>query len=97
LAEMAMASNIGAELDRPPLAGHAYWFGEDQGRYVVTVRAGEADKVTERGRAAGVPVRALGLTGGDALTLAGERPILVAKLRESFEGWLPAYMAGGTP
>ena len=48
-----------------------------------------------RARAAGVPVRQLGLTGGDALTLTGERPILVAKLRERFEGWLPAYMAGG--
>ena len=41
--------------------------------------------------------RRIGLTGGDALTLAGERPILVAKLRESFEGWLPNYMAGGPP
>ena len=38
--------------------------------------------------------RQLGLTGGDALTLQDERPILVAKLRERFEGWLPAYMAG---
>ena len=47
-----------------------------------------------RVRAAGVPLRQLGLTGGDALTLEGERPILVAKLRERFEGWLPAYMAG---
>jgi len=28
------------------------------------------------------------------LTLEGERPILIAKLRERFEGWLPAYMAG---
>jgi hypothetical protein len=28
------------------------------------------------------------------LTLEGERPILVAKLRERFEGWLAAYMAG---
>ena len=42
-----------------------------------------------------MPVARLGTTGGDALTLPGERPILVASLRESFEGWLPAYMAGG--
>ena len=96
VAEMAMASGIGAELDAAPLAGHAFWFGEDQGRYVVTVRAGDADKVTQRAHAAGVPVRSLGSTGGDALTLADERPILVAKLRESFEAWFPAYMAGGT-
>ena len=78
-------------------AAHAFWFGEDQARYVVTVRAAVADKTIVRARAAAVPVRRLGSTGGDALTLAGERPILVAQLRESFEGWLPAYMVGGLP
>jgi hypothetical protein len=35
----------------------------------------------------------LGVTGGDALTLPNERPILVSVLSERFEGWLPAYMA----
>jgi phosphoribosylformylglycinamidine synthase subunit PurL len=94
IAEMAMAAGIGAELDRAPLAAHAFWFGEDQARYVVTVAAGVAETVMARARAAGVPARQVGLTGGDALTLEGERPILVAKLRERFEGWLPAYMAG---
>jgi phosphoribosylformylglycinamidine synthase subunit PurL len=94
LAEMAIASGIGAELDRAPLAAHAFWFGEDQGRYVITVKHGVAEKIMTRARGAGVAARQLGLTGGDALTLQGERPILVAKLRERFEGWLPAYMAG---
>jgi phosphoribosylformylglycinamidine synthase subunit PurL len=94
LAEMAMASGIGAELDRAPLAAHAFWFGEDQGRYVVTVKPSMADKVMLRARSSGVPARQLGFTGTDALTLQDERPILVAKLRERFEGWLPAYMAG---
>jgi phosphoribosylformylglycinamidine synthase len=95
LAEMAMASGIGAELDRVPSPAHAFWFGEDQARYLVTVAAGAAEKVMARARAAGVPVRQLGLTSGDALTLEGERPIPIASLRERFEGWLPAYMAGG--
>jgi len=95
LAEMAMASGIGADLDRPPLAAHAFWFGEDQARYLLTVQAGAAEKIMARARSAGVPVRQLGFTGGDALTLQDERPILVANLRERFEGWLPAYMAGG--
>ena len=79
------------------MAAHAFWFGEDQGRYVLTVEAGVAETVIARARGADVPARQLGLTGGDALTLEGERPILVAKLRERFEGWLPAYMAGQTP
>src|SRR5438874_13410668 len=45
LAEMAMASGLGAELEPPPMAAHAFWFGEDQARYVVTVRPGVAEKV----------------------------------------------------
>jgi phosphoribosylformylglycinamidine synthase len=92
---MAMPSGIGAELDAAPIAAHAFWFGEDQARYVLTVRAAAADKTVARAQAASVPVRLLGTTGGDALTLAAEGPILVTKLRDSFEGWLPAYMAGG--
>jgi phosphoribosylformylglycinamidine synthase II len=97
LAEMAMASGIGAELEAAPSAAHAFWFGEDQARYLLTVPADAAEATMERAKAAGVPVRQLGMTGGDALTVAGERPILVAKLRESFDRWLPAYMAGGPP
>ncbi len=94
LAEMAMASGIGADLDRAAMAAHAFWFGEDQARYVVTVNAASAGKVMLRAHASGVPVRQLGFTGGDALTLQDEGPILIAKLRERFEAWLPAYMAG---
>jgi phosphoribosylformylglycinamidine synthase II len=93
LAEMAIASGIGADLDRPPIAAHAFWFGEDQGRYVATVKPSQAERIMQRARSAGIPVRQLGFTGGDALTVQDEHPILVAKLRERFEGWLPAYMA----
>ncbi|HZO46968.1 MAG TPA: AIR synthase related protein, partial [Xanthobacteraceae bacterium] len=97
LAEMAMASGIGAELETPPLTAHAFWFGEDQARYVVTADAGKAARILDGAKAAGVPVRELGITGGDALVLAGERPVRVATLRETSEGWLPAFMAGGHP
>jgi phosphoribosylformylglycinamidine synthase II len=96
LAEMAMASGIGAELEVAPFAAHAFWFGEEQGRYVVTTPAATAEGIIARARAAGVPVRRIGTTGGDALTPKGERPILVAGLRESFESWFPAYMGVGT-
>jgi phosphoribosylformylglycinamidine synthase len=96
IAEMAMASHIGAALDAAPddTPAHAFWFGEDQARYVVTVPAAKVDAVLERGRAASVPVWRLGVTGGKALSVAGERPLAVAGLRGTFEAWLPAYMAG---
>jgi phosphoribosylformylglycinamidine synthase len=97
LAEMAMASGIGAELANPPIAAHAFWFGEDQARYVVTTDPGNAARILDRAAAAGIPVREIGTTGGDALVIAGDHPLPVAKLRDSFEGWLPTFMSGGAP
>jgi phosphoribosylformylglycinamidine synthase len=96
IAEMAMASGIGAVLSAAPLdiPAHAHWFGEDQARYLATVPAANLETVLARARAASVPVWAIGKTGGDALTLANERPILVTILRKCFDSWLPAYMAG---
>jgi phosphoribosylformylglycinamidine synthase len=95
LAEMAMASGIGATLDASPedTPAHAFWFGEDQARYIVTVAKGHADAVVAQAREASIPVQKLGVTGGSVLSLKGERPLPVAKLNEQFEGWLPAYMA----
>jgi len=97
IAEMALASGIGARLYGAPnfLNETGFWFGEDQARYVVTVRADQFDDLGVRAKAAGVAVRRLGVTHGNSLTLPGERPILLDALRASHEGWLPAYMAGG--
>ncbi len=96
LAEMGMASGIGARLYASPmlLPEHAFWFGEDQARYAVTVQPGDAEAVVARIKADGVPVRRIGATHGNALTLPGVPPILLRRLSERFEGWLPAYMAG---
>lgn len=99
LAEMAMASGIGAGLvaPLPKLPPHALYFGEDQARYVVTATPDEADRIMADAARGGVPAILLGRTGGNVLTLPGERPISIAKLRQRFEGWLPAYMAWRDP
>lgn len=96
IAEMAMAAGVGAVLAGAPtdIPAHAHWFGEDQGRYLITVPAAQADAAIERARDASVLVTRVGVTGGDALLIEGEQPVPLAKLREQFEGWLPAYMAG---
>ncbi len=97
LAEMAMASGIGATLAAPPpeMNPFAFWFGEDQARYVVTVESGAKALVLRRAELAGIPVAKLGSTGGDRLNIAGERPIVVDALRERHEAWLPIYMGAG--
>jgi phosphoribosylformylglycinamidine synthase len=97
VAEMAMASGIGADLQTAPVGlvpPAAFWFGEDQGRYVVTVHDGDIADIMESAGAADIAVTRIGATGGDALLLPGERPMPVKMLSERFESWLPRYMAG---
>jgi phosphoribosylformylglycinamidine synthase subunit PurL len=99
LAEMAMSSGIGVQLTGAPpdVPAHAFWFGEDQGRYLITAPQKSADAIVRAAELAGVTIARLGVTGGGALTLPNERSILVSVLSERFEGWLPAYMAAGRP
>jgi phosphoribosylformylglycinamidine synthase len=96
IAEMAMVAGIGAQLTAGPddVPAHAYWFGEDQARYVVTVPAAQAAALLARARDASILATQIGTTGGDSLAVAGERAVSVARLRDRFEGWLPDYMAG---
>ncbi len=96
LAEMALAGGVGATIDAlPPGPTHAVLFGEDQARYLVAVAPPKLDRVmaliNEETNGCAL---AIGIAGGDALTLPGEAPILLSELREAHESPLPAYMAG---
>jgi len=94
LAEMAMAGKIGARVSASGADAPAYWFGEDQARYLLTVPGPLADSILAEAQARGVPAAKLGETGGDSLQLGAAAPILVQDLHGAFEGWMPAYMAG---
>ena len=94
LAEMAMASGIGAAVSLPDgLDLISALFGEDQGRYLVTARPEDRDEIGIRGEQSGVSTSWIGDTGGDRLTL-GPVNLAVDRLREAHEGWLPSYMSG---
>ncbi|MCZ8314474.1 phosphoribosylformylglycinamidine synthase subunit PurL [Phreatobacter sp.] len=94
LAEMAMASGQGITVETlsHDVPAHGFWFGEDQGRYVLVVREADVETLATRAAGADIELRRLGATGGAALTLPGEEPILVKDLKDAFESWLPAYM-----
>ena len=94
VAEMAMAGNTGVRLSTGPrdIPGHAYWFGEDQGRYVVAV----ADSATmlRVAETAGIPAVRIGTTGGQDLTLPDGGTISIARLRAAHERFFPSWMDG---
>ncbi|MCZ7596080.1 MAG: hypothetical protein M5U16_15195 [Hyphomicrobium sp.] len=72
----------------------AIWFGEDQGRYVLSVDAMLAEEVLERARLLALPARMIARTGGEVIALKGEPSLRLSELRAAHETWLPAYMVG---
>jgi phosphoribosylformylglycinamidine synthase len=72
------------------IPGHAFWFGEDQARYLVAVPDHAAFvRVAE---AAGIPALRLGTSGGQDLTLPDGGTISVKALRTAHERFFPEWM-----
>ncbi|MCF6122269.1 phosphoribosylformylglycinamidine synthase subunit PurL [Mesorhizobium sp. M7A.F.Ca.CA.001.07.2.1] len=97
LAEMAMASGIGAAV--PGLVGTdpiPVWFGEDQGRYLLTLsidpHGDEWDAIRKQQGELGIFAPWIGSTGGSALKLGDARAIPVSELSAAHEGWFPRFM-----
>ncbi len=90
--EMALGGQTGATLVAPPtgVAPHAWWFGEDQARYILAVT--DAASLLAAAAAAGVPAARLGSAGGDCLTLPGTVPISLASLAAAHARFLPAWL-----
>ena len=92
-ADMALASNVGVVLDATSKThAHVFLFGEDQGRYLIATDA--PDAILAAAQAAQLNVAVVGHAGGDAFASTGLFDIPLAKLRETHEAWMPAYMAG---
>ncbi|OUI95753.1 phosphoribosylformylglycinamidine synthase [Acetobacter indonesiensis] len=92
-AEMVMASGIGCELESPDsgIRPEAFWFGEDQARYLVCVK--DADGFCQKAEKAGVPARLIGRSGGNELILPNGVTISAARLTVAHEAFFPALMA----
>jgi phosphoribosylformylglycinamidine synthase II len=94
LAEMAMAGGLGADVAaNDEYTAAQWWFGEDQGRYVITVPDPEAfnrllAKGTRDEDTARVGFRRLGTVGGDSLL-----GVPVADLRAAHESFFREWMA----
>jgi phosphoribosylformylglycinamidine synthase len=97
LAEMAMASGIGATVSQlaqgDPIP---QFFGEDQGRYLVTVnfsaQSDEFEAMLAELKELGIFAPWIGTTGGRELKLGHSRAIPVAELTAAHESWFPNFM-----
>ncbi|RFD20410.1 phosphoribosylformylglycinamidine synthase subunit PurL [Komagataeibacter melaceti] len=92
VAEMVMAGQAGCVLDSPQsgMRPEAFWFGEDQSRYIVAVRDGTA--LAAMAERAGVPCRRLGRSGGQGLTLPNGSTISKERLVAVHSEFFPRLM-----
>ncbi|MCB2092172.1 MAG: phosphoribosylformylglycinamidine synthase subunit PurL [Alphaproteobacteria bacterium] len=95
LAEMAMASGRGMDikLNNGEIPLHAYGFGEDQARYVLSVPMDKADAIIAAAANAGVKAEKIGTVGGDALVVENGFTISVNELLDAHTSWMPNYMS----
>jgi phosphoribosylformylglycinamidine synthase subunit PurL len=97
LAEMAMASGIGARSTSPWLTDPMpIFFGEDQGRYLVTISKTRTTFARHRKRKprTGLPRTLDRKTGGDRLNLFGANAIPVDELKAAHESGFRQFMDG---
>ncbi len=98
IAEMAMASGVGATINAlngpDPIP---VFFGEDQGRYVVTVERDDIDELLEMAEEKGIFAPFIGTTGEAVVTLGNARPVTIEQLQKAHESWFPDFMAGELP
>jgi phosphoribosylformylglycinamidine synthase len=96
LAEMAMASGIGAIVKQRDGDPVAQFIGEDQGRYLVTLAypAHDArfDALEARLKQLGIFAPWIGTTGGSELKLGNARAIPLGELTAAHESWFPDFM-----
>ena len=92
-AEMALAGNVGVKLmSHETMAEAAWFFGEDQARYLLAVPQGQSATLIEAAKAAGVPATVIGKAEGDQIVL-GRRPVALADARATHEGGFTKVMS----
>jgi phosphoribosylformylglycinamidine synthase II len=97
LAECCVAdpdSMLGATVQLTPgtVAPHAYLFGEDASRVVISFPPAFQAEVERVCQAAGLPCAVVGVVGGDRLTVPGSFDLPVSQLSRAWRSGIPALV-----
>ncbi len=91
-AEMALAGGVGLVVgSEPSMPMHEWFWGEDQGRYLLACAPDYAERLLDLAEAAGVPAKRVGKAEGDRIVL-GDRAVTLTDARAAHEGALPRLM-----
>ncbi len=94
LASLENGQEIGAKIYKNYSGSKldAWLFGEDQGRYVISVKEKDKDKIIHEAMQAEIQLEIIGKTGGKTLTVNDNNTISISELNKIYHSWLPSYM-----
>ena len=94
--EMALDGGCGIALEaaEPGIPSHGWWFGEDQGRYLLAAAESDLRDVFHAAEAGGVPARRIGQAEQGPTLRFGEEELTWGALERAREAWLPEFMGG---
>ena len=95
LVESALRRGIGATVSLGDDDPFVALFSESTGRVLVSLPASRSDELLELAAGADVPVRRLGVTGGDALDVEGQFTLALDEIRTTWQAPIPVAMAAG--
>ena len=94
LAEMSMSSGLGLKIYRPKKLKnfYEYFFGEDQGRYIVEIKPENLDNVEDMLKKDSIHFDKLGIIESDQITYGNDLKISIDDIKEGYKNWLKEFM-----
>ena len=85
---------VGAQVTLPvgAVAPHAYLFGEDASRVIISYAPEREAEIAAACKAAGVPFKSIGTVGGDRLVISGLVDLRVSRLSDAWRRGIPSLM-----
>lgn len=89
-AEMSLSSGIGITIDCA-IKSHEFFFGEDQGRYLIEIDKQNEDTLKKLSADHGVVVEYIGQTKDDVIEIKENSKISIEELKNNHEKWFPDF------
>ena len=95
--EMAFAIGVGVSLtNSSDLLAHAWYFGEDQARYLIATDVNSINPILTTAEDLGVKAQIVGKVGGDRIQAADAFDVSLQGMKERWSTWMPDLMSGAT-
>ena len=85
IAEMCIAGNLGLIIDTNPEFPHGFYFGEDQSRYLIEIKAENFDQLKQIAKSKNVDFEKIGVINREIIRINNSNEIKISELKKNFE------------